>query len=70
MSREEQVRQAEANLALLRGSVIGALAAADLSADGAMVPTTVEPESDGDNWTGAAIITRSGVRYRVSVDYA
>lgn len=69
--REAQIRDAEGNLALLRGNVVGVLQGVDLTAGGTIAPTTVEPEFDGEgNLTGSAIITRSGVRYRVSVDYA
>lgn len=70
MDRKEQVAQAEANLTLLRGNVLGLLATADLSCDGAVVDTVVSPEIADGNYTGAAIITRGGVRYRLTVDYA
>lgn len=72
MTRREQIADAEANLKLLQGNVMGALAVADLSGGGAVAPTFVlGPEVDGEgNYTGSLILERSGVRYRVSVDYA
>lgn len=70
MTRSEQVAQAEANLALLRGNVVACLGMVDLSCGGAVLETRVEPEFDERGMTGAAIIIRNGVRYRVTVDYA
>lgn len=60
----------KANLALLRGAVVQALVISDLTAGGQMVETLVEHEIVDDNLTGAAIITRNGIRYRVTVDLA
>lgn len=72
MTRDEQVRMAEANLALLRGTIYGALAKSDLTAGGAMAPTHVEEieVDDEGNYVGGVIVIRNGVRYRVSIDYA
>lgn len=70
--RDEQIANALGNLALMRGNVTGLLMkhGHELDCDGAFADSDVEPEIDNDGLTGATIITRSGVKYRVSVDLA